>query len=161
MLIALVILIGLGTAGWFVWYLRQPIIPISIHKQLSFSPLAYTGGSSYEAGSYKYDSKEKILSYIIKSDDGNIITVSEQSQPPQFTEIPEYKDKFLDNVMKRYDSVQSLNGVVYLTHPSKQKKQVAVIIDKGLIVFMSANKDLSETEWRKLADNMAIERVKT
>lgn len=159
MLIVTVIVVGLATVGWFVWYLRQPIIPIGIHKQLSFSPLAYVGGGDYKADSYKYDSKEKILSYTIKSDDGNVITVTEQSQPPQFTEIPEYKDKFLDNVMKRYSSVQSSNGVVYLTRPLNQKKQVGVIIDKGLLVFMSANKDLSEEEWTRLVDRLELERI--
>ncbi len=151
---ATIIVVGLGAAGWFVWHLRQPIIPADIRSQLSFSPLAYVGGG---VSSYKYDSKEKVLSYIIEGEGGNAITVTEQPQPPQFTEIPEYKDRFLENVMKQYSSVQSSNGTVYLTRPPKQSKQVAIIIDKGLLIFMSADKDLSDEQWIKLADHLELE----
>ena len=155
---SIIIAVILGVGGWLFWYLSQPIVPSAIRSKLPFSPLVYVG-AEYKVSSYKYASEEKIFSYVIKDDSGNYITVAEQVQPPQFTDIPEYKDRFLDNVTRRYATVQSSGITVYLTRPPKQAKQVGIIIDKGLLVFMSANKDLNEDQWRKIADHLELERL--
>ena len=70
-----------------------------------------------------------------------------------------YKDRFLDNVTKRYATVQSSGITVYLTRPPKQNKQVGIVIDKGLLIFMTADKDLSEDQWRRIADHLEIEKI--
>ncbi len=153
-----VAILTVGLVGVWIFWMSQPIVPNAIRKQLPFSPLVYTGGG-YQATGYKYAAGEKVLSYVLKTGNDTIVTMSEQSLPTQFIDIPEYKDRFLDNVTKRYATVQASDLTVYLTRPPKQQKQVGVIVDKGLLIFMTAERDLSEAQWRKLADALAIEKV--
>ncbi len=92
--------------------------------------------------------------------DGNTVTVSEYSQPPEFTEIPEYKNRFLSNVINQYDTVQTSNGTIYLGRATKQdKKQLALMIERGLLVFMSPDKDLANAQWRSIGDQFEIQKI--
>lgn len=154
------IIISIGTLGY--WLITQPVsnIPPDIKTGLTFTPVAPEGNDKeYSVSDYKFSTAEdnvQILSYIIKTPN-NQISVSQYTQPPAFTDIPEYKDRFLDNIIKRYSTVQTANGAIYLGRATKQNnKQLGVMLERGLIVFFSPESELSESDWRKLGDQMTV-----
>lgn len=136
-------------------------IPEKIRKQIGFSPLIIRGGGQFTTTDYELntaeDKSQQILLYKIKFDD-NVISVSESSQPPQFIEIPEYKDRSLD-AANRYDSVPTSNGVIYLCRGKLQNdKQLGIMLEKGLLIFMYPSKELSKDQWRSVGDNLEIQK---
>lgn len=146
------------------WLLTQPVsnIPANIRSSLTFTPISPDGSNSdYSVSDYKFSTAEddvQILSYIITTPNSSI-SVSQYVQPPAFTDIPEYKDRFLDNIIKRYSTVQTANGAIYLGRATKQdNKQLGVMLERGLIVFFSPKSELSEAEWRNLGDQMVLSR---
>ena len=156
------LLVAGGILGY--WFVSQPTsnLPESVRSSLDFTPLIVDQkNKDYSTNDYKSSTAEdnvKILSYIIKTPTGPV-SVSQYVQPPAFTDIPEYKDRFLDNIIKRYASVQTAGGTIYLGRASKQNnKQLGVMLERGLIVFFSPDIELSETDWRKLGDQMIVSR---
>lgn len=162
-ILAVTAVIILAVGGAVGYYFATPhnssYIPESVKANLSFSPLvlpAQTAG--YTTSDYKFNKAEdstQILTYVIHTQDGANITVSQYEQPPQFNEIPEYKDRFLSNVAKQYDTVETPNGTVYLGRMAKQEdKQLAVMIEKGLLILMNPSKELSHDQWHDLASKL-------
>lgn len=139
-------------------------IPKTLRKDLTFSPFVLPSGSDkYTASSYKFtttEDKVHVLSYVIRADDGTSVSVSEYPQPSQFTDIPEYKDRFLTNVVQQYDSVQTSNGTIYLGKLSKDNnRQLGVMLERGLLVLMSPDKDLKNTQWHSIGEQLEIQKV--
>src|SRR5689334_3020944 len=101
-------------------------IPETVSSKLSFSPFVIPDeNEEFTAKSYKLSSENSdavpVFSYIITSADGkHSITVSEYTQPAEYSDIPEYKTQFLSNIAKQYATVQSSNGTIYLGRQSKQ-----------------------------------------
>ena len=88
------------------------------------------------------------------------MTVSEYVQPPQFAEIPEFKQRFLDNAIKQYATVQSANGTIYLGKQVKQDgKQLGILLERGLVVMFNPSSELSQAEWRRLGDQFDIQKI--
>jgi len=138
-------------------------IPEDIRTQLTFSPFVIPNNTkNYSTADYKFSTAEdkvKILSYATKLED-SIISVSEYPQPPEFTEITEYKDRFLSNIINQYDTVQTVNGTIYLGRATKQdNKQLGVMIERGLLVFMSPSQDLDSNAWRNFGDKLEIQKI--
>ena len=159
------LLICAALVGAYVYATRDTSpIPPQLRAQLSFSPFVIpTTTSSYTTSDYKFSTAEgrvQILSYIIHTKDTAAIAVSEYTQPQEFSEIPEYKDRFLTNVAKQDATVQTSNGTIYLGRMSAQgNKQLAVMLERGLIVFLSPDRDLDQAAWRKLGDELSIQKV--
>jgi hypothetical protein len=106
-------------------------------------------------GTVKYDSKLKLLSYQ-SSAFGINTTVSEQPTPDSFNDIPAVYQKVLDS-WKEYASFGNSNGTVYLTRPGDQNgKEVGVLNSKGTLMFIKADKDLSNDQWKQLFNNLDI-----
>ena len=143
---------------------RPPsVLPEDVRAKLTFSPLVVESTSeAYSTSSYKFntaENNEQILSYITTTPYG-AITVSQYSQPPAFVDIPEYKDRFLDNVVKRYATVQTANGAIYLGRTTKQdNKQLGVMLERGLIVWLNPEKELSEAQWREFGDLLELQKI--
>lgn len=138
-------------------------IPVAIRSQLTFSPFILADPTKkYTTSDYKFNTAENnvhILSYVIHTKTA-IITVSEYTQPSEFSEIPEYKDRFLSNVIKQYATVQSSNGTIYLGRlPRQGNKQLALMIEKGLLVLMSPSQDIDEAQWRNLGDQLEVQKI--
>ena len=139
-------------------------VPPEVSSQLEFSPLIIPRDSKQlKTSSYKYSEMEdgtKVLSYIITLPDGKTVTVSEYPQPSQFTDVPEYKDKFLTNVIEQNATVSTASGTISLGRMTKQpdKKQIGVIIDKGLVVFLNPSETLDEKTWRSIGDELVIQK---
>jgi hypothetical protein len=164
LLIAFAVLIG-GSAVAVLLRVKQnnqPLLPVSIQRQLPFSPLALSRAGDFRADTYKYDSATDILSFKVHGLGNQQVVIAEQTLPSQFTEISGYQDQFLQNVIQQTETVQTSNGTVYLGHPSKQPaQQVAVIIGRGLLVFMTpqGSTTLSVSEWRALAEQLDIQKI--
>lgn len=137
-------------------------LPADIRGQLTFSPLIiFDKDPAYKTSNYKFTTAEnslKILSYLVSTPNGNV-SISEYIQPPQFTDIPEYKDRFLSNVIQKYDTVPTAAGTIYLGQLSKQdNNQIGVMIESGLVIFLRPSKTLSSDEWRYIGDQLMIYR---
>lgn len=135
-------------------------LPNDIRNQLTFSPfIIFDKDPAYTTNNYKFISAEnnlKILSFIISTPHGNV-SLSEYPQPPQFTDIPEYKDRFLSNVINQYDTVPTSNGTIYLGRTAEPaKKQIGFMLERGLLVFINPDKELTDTEWRSLGERLEI-----
>jgi len=158
------VLIAAGAAGF--WYFTRPAassVPEDVRSQLTFSPLVIADGTKdYTVSDYKFsiaEGKVQILSFLIHIGSGSV-SVSEYVQPNEFTDIPEYKSKFLSNVINQYATVQSSNGTIYLGRAAKQNnKQLAIMIERGLLVFLSPEKELSDAQWRQLGDHLELQKI--
>jgi hypothetical protein len=158
---ALVLIVCAVLVGWNLKQSAEPVLPVEIQRQLSFSPLIPSKRGAYTTDSFKYDASKQILSYKL-TDGQHTVVVTEQSQPVQFTEIAGYQEQFLTNVIQQSETIQTSNGTVYLGHPSKQPtQQVAVMLDRGLLVFMTPqnSNELSSNEWRGLVEQLEIQKV--
>lgn len=157
------VLITIGAVGfWYTTRTPSPI-PSEISSQLTFSPLVISKNTdNYSTTDYKFSTAEgkvQILSYLIHLK-GSTVSISEYVQPTEFVEIPEYKDRFLTNIIKQYATIQTANGTIYLGRAVKQNdKQLAVMIERGLLVFMSPDKEITEEQWRKLGDKLEIQKI--
>lgn len=162
-----VLVLAAGAFGGYLYATQGKntgTIPSQVSTNLTFSPFALAGDAgSYSASDYKFSTAEgdvQILTYLIHTQDGTTITVSQYAQPPEFNDIPEYKDRFLTNVAKQYDTVQTSNGTVYLGRMTKQdNKQLAVMTEKGLLVLMNPDKEMSQAQWRSLVERLEIQKT--
>lgn len=139
------------------------ILPKPVRNEITFSPFVLASESTrVSASNYALSKAEdgtQMLTYDIAYEGGEV-TVSQYPQPSQFVEIPEYKDRFLTNVAKQYATVQTANGTIYLGRMEKQdNKQLAVMLERGLIVFMRPDKELNDATWRAIGDAMEIQRI--
>ena len=163
LLIIFIIISGSIATFRYVTRVVSPM-PKDIREQLTFSPLVIPASEkSIKTTDYKLAKAEdgtQILSYKITTKSGVGIAVTQNTQPPQFTEITEFKERFLTNVVRQYTTVQTSTGAIYLGRLAKQdNKQTAVILDKGLLVFFFPEKELNDTEWRKIGDTLEVEKI--
>lgn len=141
-------------------------IPESISERLTFSPFVIPDDTEdFTATSYKLGGENDdlpVFSYVIRSADGkHSITVSQYTQPAEYSDIPEYKTQFLSNIAKQYATVQTSNGTLYLGRQSKQgNKQLAIMLERGLLVFFAPTTgDVDEATWRKLGDALELQKI--
>lgn len=140
-------------------------IPSDMRPNLTFSPFVIPANSkTYATANYKFSTVEnatQLLSFNALLPGGASVAVSEYTQPPQFAEISEYKDRFLTNVAQQYANVQTANGTIYLGRLTKQNNnQLGVMIEKGLLVFLNPDKELQEAQWRSLGDQLELQKIK-
>lgn len=138
-------------------------IPTPIRQELTFSPFIVTlDNSDYKATNYKLsevDTGVQLLSFIVRFEDKSV-TVSEYTQPPEFADIAEYKDRFLNNIIKQYATVQTANGTIYLGKQTKQNnKQLGIMLERGLVVLFNPETELTQAEWRRLGDQFDIQKI--
>lgn len=138
-------------------------IPKSLRNELTFSPLVIPlTNRTYTTSDYKFGSAEdsvQLLTYIIHTPEHAEVAVTEYTQPQEFTEIPEYKDRFLSNVANQYATVQSATGTIYLGRmPKQNNKQLAILLERGLILFMTPSRELDDATWRQIGDSLEIQK---
>lgn len=161
----IILVVGAASFGVYSYFNKDTNpIPTTLRQNLSFSPLVVPSGTKkYTTSDYRVTKTENninILSYTVRTDEGSTIRVSEYPQPQEFTDIPEYKDRFLTNVAQQYSTVATSGGTIYLGRLAKQSnKQLGVMLEKGLIVFMSPDKDVTSDQWRALGDQLVIQKT--
>jgi len=158
-----IIIAGSIAAYRFATRVISPM-PDDVRSQLTFAPLVISAESkTFTTKNYdfvKVEDGTQLLTYTIDSEKGFSVAASQYEQPPQFTEIPDYQNRFLTNVAKQYDTVQSSAGVIYLGRLTKEdNKQIGLILEKGLIVFLKPDKELDKTQWRSVGNALEIERL--
>lgn len=157
-------LILLISAGIFLYLNRdRNPVPNDIRSTLVFSPLVIPlEDDVFTTKNYtlnRAENNDQILSYAIVFDDREI-AVSQYTQPTEFIEIPEYKDRFLTNVVQQNEVVQTANGAIYIGQLSKQDNaQLGVMLENGLIVFMRPSQPLDATDWRRIGENLQIQTI--
>lgn len=157
-------IIGLVALANYEYLQRQAArIPAPIRTELTFSPFVLPlSADEYKATDYRLAQPEEsvqLMTYVITSKDTRV-TISQYVQPPQFTDIPEYKDRFLSSIVKQYGTVPTANGTVYLGRQEKRNnKQLAVLIERGLIVLMNPDKDLTDQQWRSIGEILEIQKI--
>lgn len=161
--IALLIIAGVATANYRYLERQAARIPASIRQDLTFSPFVVTlDNKEYKVTDYKLATMEdgvQLLSFIVHFE-GKSVTASEYVQPPQFNEIPEFKQRFLDNAIQQYATVQTANGTIHLGKQVKQGgKQLGIMLERGLIVMFNPEKELTQAEWRRLGDQFDIQKI--
>lgn len=153
------ILVILGAIlGYIQWQKSEQVIPSDINKQVSFVIFwPYKAASAIpDKTTLKYDATNKLLSYLAYTSDKIKLTISEQSSPEVFSDVPQAYDKFTSD-LQQYSSFDSLSGKVYLTHPKELKGgQTAVMNVKGTLVFVRPDKNLSDDTWRNLFNNLQV-----
>jgi hypothetical protein len=165
LLLIILALLGYGCYDAYRYLTRDTNpIPSQMRSELNFSPfILSTDLKQYTTTDYKFSTAEgkvQILSYVLRTADGTAISVSEYPQPSEFTDIPEYKDRFLTNVIKQYANVQTANGTIYLGRlPKQENRQLGIVLERGLIVFLSPDKELGEAQWHQLGDSLEIQKV--
>ena len=147
-----------------LWFLNRDTNPVpqDIRPALTFSPLVIpTTNESITSTNFRLTRGEddtQILSYTILFEETEVL-FSSYIQPPQFTEIPEYKDRFLTNIVLQNGTVPTANGTIYLGQLSKQdNQQIGVMLEYGLLVFMQPERPLDDTQWRRLGEAFEVAR---
>jgi hypothetical protein len=141
----------------------QNPLPATISSKLTFSPFVLPSDHyDYHVSDYRLSKTEdgtQLLSFRVLTPSTTRVDVSEYPEPPQFTDIPEYKDRFLSNVVQQYQSVSTANGTIYLGKLAKQSnRQVGVMLERGLIMFLNPNKEMDAAAWRQLGDKFEIQK---
>jgi ribulose bisphosphate carboxylase small subunit len=160
---AVLVLAAALITGYLYFSRSTSPIPDAIQQQLTFSPFVLPSDTAdITTSDYAYTTAEErvqVFSFVVHLPEGKV-TVSEYIQPPEFTDITEYRERFLTNIAKQYATVPTSNGTIYLGRLSLQdNKQVGILLERGLLVFMNPDKEISETTWRQLGDQLEIQKV--
>ena len=138
---------------------RQSGVPGDIQNRLDFKPFVLTAGAvvAVDASTYKYDSSQKLLSFVANSNNLGKLTFSEQTTPPQFIDIQDYYPKLVDT-LNRYSAFDNQFGTVYLTRPKGQQAgQTAIMNASGVLMFVRSEKDLSDEQWRRVFNALQLQ----
>jgi hypothetical protein len=162
-IVASALLIAGGFALSNILKPRPNPIPMAISKQLEFSPLVIPANVTIPSTSnYQYNHIEdhgyttKIFQFDVKLDDASV-HVTEQPQSSRFTDIPNYRDRFLETVIQQTTSVPTSSGVIYIgSSELAQNKQIGVMVEKGLEIYMLPSKTLDQKQWRTIGDALDI-----
>ena len=129
-------------------------LPKSIREQVTSTLIVPQGKAvTLDRASATYDSQLKVLVYRVNAY-GAQVTISEQPTPDSFIDVPQVFDK-IANGMQEYAKFDTDIGTVHLGRPTQiDHKQTAIMNSKGTLLFASAERDLSQDQWRQLFANM-------
>lgn len=162
-IIGIVLILATGLGIWLYVNRDRNPLPKDIRPALTFSPLVIPKDhDTYKTAEYIFNRAEddtQVLAYTVTTPETKV-AVSQYSQPIQFSEIPEYKDRFLTNVVQQSEVVQTANGAIYVGSLTKQEgKQIGVMLEKGLIVFMRPEQTIDAAAWRRLGEALEVQRI--
>lgn len=147
-----------------LWYLNRDVNPVpqDIRQALTFSPLVVPSDNDrFETTSFRLSRGEdntQIFEYILVVDETRV-HVASSVQPPQFTDIPEYRDRFLTNIVMQNTTIPTASGTLYVGQlPQQNNEPVGVLLESGLVVFMWPEKPLDESTWRSIGDALVVAR---
>lgn len=134
----------------------KPPVPAEIKRAVTSTILVPQARNVTVAReSMKYDPQLKLLTYSAVAY-GIKTIVSQQPTPESFIDIPQVYDKVVAS-MNEYKKFDTDSGTVHLTRPKDLGgKQAAVMNAKGTLTFVKPERDLSEDQWRKLFNNLAV-----
>lgn len=139
-------------------------VPDEILNELQFTPLVIPVStkdittSHYALG--PADESGKPLSFQAHLYDYTI-HISETQLPPQFEEIPDYKQRFIDAFIIASETVSTGAGTIYYGSPAKSEghSQAGLLLDRGVMtIFSLETGKLNQREWRMLGDALVVAR---
>jgi hypothetical protein len=154
-------LLAAVAVGGYLWYKQaHVIIPANIKKQVTFV-IFYPQNNSVVQVNKKtllYEPDKKLLSYTGKfAGSGTSFTLSEQTTPDSFVDIPQAYTKLLSS-LNQYDSFGTANGTVALTHPKELNGgESAVMNAKGTLLFVRPSGTVTSDDWRRLFNNLQVQ----
>ena len=157
--IGLVALAG-ATAGVLMLTKPAPPIPNEIVAQTTHAVLSPTKAApvTVDQNTVKYDKSTGILTFDVQTDSGVNVTFTEQPTPESFVDIlPAYEA--LIEKLHGYASFDTPNGKVSLTTPHELSgQQSAVMNSKGTLIFARPTKNLSVDEWKRIFNNLDLQK---
>jgi len=148
--------IGVGVVlGWLHFKSSSSPIPKNIKKQLSFIVLypAPDPNTKVNKATFKYDSQNGVFSFVVLTY-GISNTITEQSTPDPFNDIPNYYQTFVTK-LRSYSTFDTDIGKVDLTRPdSLNGGQAAVMNSKGVLLFAHPTKDLTKEQWQHFFNSL-------
>jgi len=133
--------------------------PVSVvdKVQEAFTPLVPLEGVAQVKGEtddskYRYDEDKKVLGYDSEYN-GAVLTISQQALPEKVKTNPGE----LANIVKSIQADKSLEtqkGMAYIATDEEAKTQTAIFATDEVLVFIQANKNLDDEEWKFYINQM-------
>ncbi|MBC7512215.1 hypothetical protein H7142_00965 [Candidatus Saccharibacteria bacterium] len=152
--------VAIGAVISFALTRTSSSVPATVRTDLTFSPLV-PAGNSVQSSDYSLGTSEdgtQTLMYKVIIGDSSVV-VTQYAQPKQFVDVPEYKERFLSSVVNQTNAVQSSNGVIYTGVTDTDNRQIAVMLERGLLIFFNPSGELSDETWRTIGDSLTIEKT--
>jgi len=154
--VACLLIIIIGSLLTYTLLKTSPILPKQISKQLNFVPFVPNKTEAPSGlSNLSYNSKTQVLTYKVNYN-GSTITVTEQSTPQQFSDVPQAYSTLVTSLQSQ-DTFDTPNGTVDITTPKELKGvQVAVMNSKGALFFAKTNKNMSTDTWKQFFINLTL-----
>jgi hypothetical protein len=152
------VLMVAGAVAYVTMRQTGSLLPGSIRTVMTYPVLFPTKTTDFNVDSktIHYDASAERLTFRGQGPGGMQIDFSEQATPQSFVDIPQAYDK-LTSSLQEYDTFDSINGKVSLTHPKELGgDQSAVMNAKGTLLFARPNHGLSSEAWRQLFNNLVV-----
>lgn len=147
----LVAAIGIAVAVWGGKQPHAPLEPDVVRRAgiIAWYPDPANDGPVIDEKSLKItqEDSDRVLTFVAKRG-SQTVTFSEQAVPESMVDVPAVYDKLIES-WNNYASVEGEMGKVALTRASKSAKQTAVFKAKGTLVFMRAESDMTNDDWRQ------------
>ncbi len=104
-----------------------------------------------------YDKSSGVLSSSYKQTSSDTtITLTEQSTPDAFNDVPQQYTHVLD-ALNEYAEIQTSFGTIGLTHPTELKGgQTAVVNKSGTLMFAKPSANLTNEQWKQFFNTLQI-----
>lgn len=145
-----------GIIGLILWLSPKPFMPKEMERDVTATVFVPDSPDAIaERETVKYDSKIKLLTYQLTIF-GVSAVMSQQPTPESFVDIPQSYDKLAEN-MGSYKHFDTRDGVAHITRPKDMGgKQMGVLKSKGTLMFVKADKDLSDDQWQKFFNSLVV-----
>ena len=151
--IILVSIVGFGTHYTKeVQSHKNPGVPAELKQKTGYTVLYPTknDAAKVDESTFKFDSKDRLLSYIGRTPSNNKLIISQQAQPATMAAGQPAYDLLIKNMLG-YKTFKSDNGDVNLTRPSQfQGDQFAVLRTKDSLLFIRPERDISDAQWAEI-----------
>lgn len=129
-------------------------------SQVPFQALYPTPDQSLEAsdqGFHYYDSEKLVVIEALLTDIDVRVVLSQQQLPQELKDSNEKYEELL-STMHQYASLSTKYGKVALARPTDQGgQQTAVMVAGATLIFIRANEDLTEDQWRIFINGLQLE----
>jgi hypothetical protein len=159
------IFVVVGLTGFGSWMLvpeagSQKVLVSSTDQKILNRPYFYPKDKrvvAIDQNTVRVDTEKKVISFFAHLTDGNVLLgYSQQKGGSDYIDSSD-KLKTLLKDLGKYASFTSPYGTVYLTKSVSQKNQpVAVLNSNGNLLFIQAEKDLTDVQWKAIIDDLSL-----
>jgi hypothetical protein len=159
MAVAAVLIVS--AVGGGVYYKQElkaqtnPTVPVALKAKTDYTVLypVKNAVTKVDETTFKYDEKDKLLSYIAYTPNKTKLTISQQAQPNTLKEGQPAYDLLIKRLLG-YKTFQTAIGEVNLTRPAQfQGDQFAVLRTNDSLLFIRPAKDIPDSQWKAIFDS--------